>query len=295
MTINTVKNVKRVLWIILIANFAVAIAKIVVGAMIKSASMSADGFHSISDGSSNIVGLIGIRLASKPVDEDHPYGHKKFETLAALFISGMLFLIGGNIIIGAFQKLKSPVMPNITVESVIVLLLTLVINVFVTTIEYKRGKELNSQILISDSLHTRSDIYVSLGVLITLLCVKLGLPPIIDPIMCFIVAGFILYAAYEIFKENSATLVDKAVLDTEKIKEIIMSFEQVKDTHHIRSRGCGSDLYIDMHIMADPDMSIEQSHELVHSIEAELNRELNKNIQVIAHIEPFSEEGFDKD
>lgn len=295
MTINTVKSVRRVLWVILVANLAVAALKVIVGAMINSASMTADGFHSVSDGSSNIVGLIGIRLASKPVDEDHPYGHKKFETLSALFISAMLFLIGGNIIIDGFSRIRNPVIPNITIESIIALVLTLIINIVVCTYEYRRGKELSSQILISDSMHTRSDIYVSLGVLITLIGIKAGLPPIIDPIMCFIVALFILHAAYEIFKENSGVLLDKAVLDTEKIREIIMSFEQVRDTHNIRSRGSGNDLYIDMHIMTDPDMSIEQSHELVHEIEEKLNREFKMNVQAIAHIEPYSDDGFDRD
>jgi divalent metal cation (Fe/Co/Zn/Cd) transporter len=88
---NNYKKVKQVLWIILFVNFGVALLKIIIGNSIKSASMTADGFHSISDGTSNIVGLIGIGLASKPVDKDHPYGHNKFEVLSGLFIGGMLF------------------------------------------------------------------------------------------------------------------------------------------------------------------------------------------------------------
>lgn len=287
MSADIYRRVRQVLWIILFANLGVAVLKIAIGTIINSSSMTADGFHSLTDGSSNVVGLIGIRLASKPVDEDHPYGHTKFETLTGLFIAGMLFFISGKIILGAISRLMNPVIPNITMESLIVLIATLCINIFVCAYEYNSGKKLGSQILISDSMHTKSDIYVSIGVLVTLVCIKMGLPSIIDPIASIIVAGFIIHAAYEIFKDNSGVLVDKAVVDTDKIKDITLSFDQVKDTHNIRSRGSDNDLHIDMHIMTDPYMSIEESHELIHNIEEKLREAISENVQVIAHFEPF--------
>lgn len=284
---NYFKKVKQVLWIILFANFAVAVLKIIIGTIINSTSMAADGFHSLADGSSNIVGLIGIQYASMPVDEDHPYGHRKFEVLAGLFIAGMLFMICGKIVMDAVDRLINPILPGITLESLIILLFTLFVNIFVCIFEYKKGKKFNSHILISDSMHTRSDIYVSAGVLFSLIGIKLGLPPVIDPIASFIVAGFIFHAAYEIFKNNSGVLVDKAVVDTNLIRSIALSFELVKDTHNIRSRGCQNDLHIDMHIMTEPNLSIEKSHELIHSIEERIREDINKNAQVIAHLEPF--------
>src|SRR5690554_224773 len=99
------------------------------GTIIGSSSTTADGFHSLIDGSSNIVGLIGIRLASRPVDDDHPYGHTKFETLAGLLISSILFVLSGRIIVDAVQGFSNPVTPNITLESLILLLTTLVVNI----------------------------------------------------------------------------------------------------------------------------------------------------------------------
>ena len=283
------KKVRRVLWIILFANLGVAAVKIVIGMLIQSVSLTADGFHSITDGSSNIVGLIGIRLAYKPVDEDHPYGHRKFETLAGLYIAGMLFFVSGKIIIEAIGRFMNPVSSNISTESLIALVVTCIINVFVCIYENNQGKRLNSQILISDSMHTRSDIFVSAGVLATLIGIKLGLPSIIDPIVSLIVAGFIIHAAIGIFKDNSDVLVDKAVVDKEKIKSLTLGFEQVKDTHNIRSRGNDIDLHIDMHIMTESDMSIEESHQLIHCIEDQLRKETNKNVQVLAHFEPYIE------
>lgn len=279
-------EIRKVLWTILFANLMVAVLKIVIGSMIKSTSMAADGVHSLSDGSSNIVGLIGIRFAAKPVDEDHPYGHKKFESLSGMFIAIMLVFVGGKIILEAINRLVNPVHASITTESIAVLIITLIVNIFVSSYELKKGKKLNSQILISDSIHTKSDIFISLGVLVTLICIKLGLPIIIDPLVSLVVSGFILHAAYEIFATTSSVLVDKAAVDAEVIKEIAMGFEEVKDAHDIRSRGREDDLHIDMHIVLDSGMNIEESHSLIHSIENRIKERLNRNTQVFVHLEP---------
>jgi cation diffusion facilitator family transporter len=281
------QQVQTVLFVILIANLAVAVLKLAVGTVIDSASMTADGFHSLSDGSSNIVGLIGIKLASKPKDEEHPYGHSKFETLASLFICAMLFAVAGKVIFDAIEKFKNPVTPDITLASLLAMIFTLIVNLFVTTIEYRQGKKLQSQILISDSMHTRSDIYVSVGVLATLVGVKLGLPPVIDPLASLVVSGFIIFAGYEIFKESRNILVDRAVVDTEEITKLVLGFEQVKGVHKIRSRGSQNHIHIDLHILVDPDMKVEDSHELEHQIEDTVRDSLYPTAEVLAHIEPF--------
>lgn len=283
------KKVKRVLWIILFANLGVAALKIIIGGMIHSSSMTADGFHSLTDGSSNIVGLVGISFASRPKDEDHNYGHMKYETMAGLFIAGMLFFIGGKIVFDAIARFANPSVPLITIESLIALIFTLVVNICVSTYEFREGKKLDSHILVSDSLHTRSDIYVSTGVLISLLGIKLGLPPIIDPIASLVVAGFIFYACYEIFKNCSDILLDRTPIDNNKIYEIVLNFPQVKNAHKIRSRGCKSDIHVDLHIMTEPGMSVEDSHTLIHEIEKKLKVEIDRNLQIIVHIEPFHE------
>lgn len=289
MSTDNFNKIKRVLWIIMAANVVAAIVKILVGAIIKSASMTADGFHSITDGSSNIVGLIAISFASKPVDKEHPYGHRKFETLAGLVIAGMLAFIGGKVIVDAASRFFHPVAPSVSLESLVVLLLTLVLNVFVSKYEYREGKKLGSQILICDSMHTRSDIYISAGVLATLAGVKLGLPAIIDPIASVVVSGFILHAAWEIFSTTSGILLDRAVIDTEKVREIVLGFDQVRDVHKIRSRGSEYDLYIDIHIMTDPSMSVEDSHSLTHDMEQRMKDVLKTKVELTVHIEPFKE------
>jgi cation diffusion facilitator family transporter len=283
------KEIKHVLWVILFANIFVALLKLVMGILIESSSMTADGFHSLTDGSSNIVGLIGITLASKPIDNDHPYGHRKFETLCGLFIAAMLFFIGGKIILEAVYRFITPVTPSITLESLVALVVTLGVNIFVSAYEYKKGRKLNSFILVSDSMHTRSDIFVSVGVLFTLVCIKLGLPPIIDPIASLVVSCFIIHAAVDILRSAGSILVDRAIIDTDKVKKIALEFNDVKGVHKIRSRGSENDMYIDMHILTEPDMSVEKSHSLIHAIEEKMKYEINKNLQVIIHIEPYYE------
>ncbi|WP_346912457.1 cation diffusion facilitator family transporter [Clostridium sp.] len=289
MNIDNYKKIRKVLWIIFLANLLVALLKIVIGSLIKSSSITADGFHSLSDGSSNIVGLIGIGLASKPIDKDHPYGHKKFEVLSGLFIAAMLVFMGGKIIINGLVGFTAPKALSITPESLITILITLFINIIVSKYEYSIGKKLNSYILISDSLHTKSDIFVSLGVLTTLIGIKLGLPPIVDSIASLVVAGFILHAAYEIFISTSGILVDKAILDDEFIKNAISDFSEIKDIHNIRSRGSENNIYIDMHIMIDPKYSVEDSHVLLHKIENKIREKTNNTTEVIIHVEPYYE------
>ncbi len=153
--------------------------------------------------------------------------------------------------------------------------------------EYRVGTKLNSYVLISDSLHTRSDIFVSLGVLVTLFGVKLGFPVIIESIVPIIISVFIIYSAYGIFRPSIGILVDRVAVDEDYIKEIVFEFNEVRDVHNIRSRGSKSSIYIDMHVMVDPFISVEKSHDLTHKIEKQIQEEINENAQVIVHIEPF--------
>lgn len=281
------KLVKRVLIIIMVANFLVALAKIVIGYIVKSASVSADGFHSISDGASNIIGLIGISFAIKPEDDDHPYGHEKYETIASMFIATLLVFISYNIIVNAVKKFITPTTLTISYESLIILIVTLIINIFVATYENKAGKKYNSQFLVADSIHTKSDIFVTIGVLITLVLIKLGAPPIIDPIVSFVVALFIIHAAYEIFVDNFSVLTDKVIFSEKEVVEILKEFKVVKNVHKIRSRGYHHHVFLDMHIRIDKDLSIDEAHKLVHKIEDTFKERMGKAVDVVIHVEPY--------
>lgn len=266
-----------------------AIFKIIIGIATKSTSITADAFTSVADGLSNVIAVLGIYFASKPEDEQHPYGHAKIETVASLLIGLFLAYTGIKVMMEAVDKIKNPVHPDITAVSIMVMIFTLIVNGFVSYYEQKKGEELGSSILVSDALHTRSDIYVTIGVLITLFLIKTGAPVILDSIASIIISLLIFKTAYDVFVENTNVLIDARVVDNELIKETVFkNYESVKEIHKIRSRGTQNNIFIDMHVQVDPDMNVRQSHTLMHDIEKTIQKDINSNAHVIIHIEPYS-------
>ena len=181
------RSIRRVLWIVLVLNLAVAAAKYVYGTVTGSASMQADGIHSVFDSAGNVVGLVGIALASRPADEGHPYGHAKFETYASLVIGVLLLLAAFEVGSSAVAKLASgSYTAEVTPLSFAVMAGTLAVNLGVTTYERRCAKRLKSEVLAADANHTLSDALVSVGVIVGLAAVALGFP-MADPVMALVV------------------------------------------------------------------------------------------------------------
>lgn len=285
---NDYKKIQNILLLILILNILVAVSKIIMGRITRSGAISADGFASLADGLSNIIAIIGVYLASKPEDEDHQYGHGKIEIITGLIIGLFLVYAGFNVILEAIGKIKDPVEVSISPLSLIVMLFTLGVNIIVAYYEYKKGNELNSPILIADSLHTRSDIFVTVGVIVTIVLIRLGMSPILDSVASFAVSVMIFYTAYNIFIENINMLIDVKIVDSKEVKSLIMKeYPGVKEMHKIRSRGTKNNVFMDMHVQVDPNMTVEESHKLMHDIERTIQMKIEKKSHVIIHIEPY--------
>lgn len=282
------QQIRRVLFYVLVLNWGVAAAKLFYGWMIRSASMKADGFHSLSDGASNLIGLIGIWIASRPIDQSHPYGHKKFETLTSVIISGLLFLVCFNVVREGVLRFLHPVLPEVNVKSFLVMGVTLAINIGVMIYENRRGRALGSDILISDALHTRSDILTSSSVIITLIGIQLGYP-VLDPVASLIIAFFIGHAAVDILKESSRVLSDGVAIRTEEIEKVVLAIKGVKECHKVRSRGRPDDIHIDLHVLVDPDMHVHRAHHLSYAIENKIKRDFRGVTDVVVHMEPLEE------
>ena len=279
-------QITRALVIVLALNWGVAAAKIIFGLLANFSSMIADGFHSLADGTSNIIGLIGIAISYRPVDKDHPYGHKKYETLFALGIAALLFIISFNLFKEGSSRLFHPRSPNIHPISFIVMLVTLGVNFMVVRYEYGRGRRLHSDILVADSLHTRADIFISLSVIAALIASKLGFP-LVDPIVTMGISFFIAYAGYDIIRDNSRVLCDRAVvLDGKKIVDIVKGVRGTAGCHKIRTRGREDDIHIDLHVMVDPEMRVDDAHQISEEIETALKRAIPGTTDVIVHLEP---------
>ena len=284
---NHYRKIRIILVWILVLNWAVALAKILYGLFSRCTSMTADGFHSLSDGTSNIICLVGIHFASQPVDKDHPYGHKKYETIFSLGIAGLLALVCFNLLRVGLQRLKTPVSPQIDPGSFIVMIITLAVNFWVMNYEYKKGKELKSDILVSDSLHTKADIFTSLSVVAALVVMAFKGPAIIDPIITIMISLFIAHAAFEIIRESSRILCDTAVImDDKKIADIVMSVKGVKACHKIRTRGRVDDTHIDLHVQVNPHMHVDEAHKISYNIEEALKKGIPGVTDVVVHIEP---------
>ncbi len=281
------RKIRKILLIILALNWLTALAKIIYGLSSRCSSMTADGFHSLSDGTSNVIGLLGIHFACQPVDKDHPYGHKKYETLFSLAISAMLFIVAFNLIKQGWSRLLNPILPEVDISSFVIMIITLTVNIWVMRYENKKGRDLKSDILVSDSMHTRADIFTSFSVIASLVAIKLGLP-VIDPIITILISLFIGFAAFEIAKQSSDILCDTAVfLDDQKIRDIVLKTKGVRACHKIRSRGRIDDIYIDLHVQVNPNMHIDNAHQISDHIEEGIKAAIPGITDVVVHMEPL--------
>lgn len=283
------QKIRRVLIYILLLNWGVSVAKLIYSGVIRSVSMKADGFHSFSDGASNIIGLIGIWVASRPIDQNHPYGHKKYETLTSVAISALLFFVCFNVIREGIARFIDPVIPEVNLNAFLVMIVTMAVNIFVMVYENKKGKELKSDVLISDALHTRSDILTSASVIITLMAIKLGIP-VVDPIASLLIAIFIGYAAVQILRESARVLSDGAAIPIREIERVVLAIKGVKECHRIRSRGRADDIHIDLHILVDWKMDVHRAHHLSYAIENKIKRDFRGVTDVVVHMEPMETE-----
>ncbi len=280
-------KVRRVLIYTLLLNITVAAGKVFYGYSIDSISMLSDGFHSFFDGASNVIGLFGIWIASQPPDKDHPYGHRKYETLSTIAIAVLIFAAGIVILREAFARMQSAHTIEVTFASFIVMGITLMVNIGVMKYETRKGRELKSDFLIADAMHTKADIYISLSVVISLIAAKAGFPEV-DIIAAFIITVFIAKMGFEILKSAAEVLTDSSRINPEEIKTVAMNIEGVKDCHGIRTRGNEDCINIDLHLQVDPDQKIKDAHKLAHTVEAAIKKAFPSVADVITHIEPFN-------
>jgi len=280
----------KVTWVlvyIFFLNIAVALIKLFFGLLAGSISMIADSFHSFFDSTSNIIGLVAIRIASKPPDQDHPYGHSKYENFATIAIASLIFLASIEIIRGAGQRLFSGDYSTLNISAItfMAMIVTVVINYLVARYEKRKGVELSSPFLEADAMHTRTDIYVSISVLFGFLMVKMGYP-IFDPAVAIFIVVLIVKMGYGIIKQSSVVLCDMSTLDEAKIYAVVLAVKGVEGCHKIRTRGSESNIYIDLHIKVNPDVPIKDAHEISHKVVDEIKRSFNGIKDVIVHAEP---------
>lgn len=281
-------EVRRILAIILVLNLLVAVAKISFGLLSGSLAIAADGFHSVLDASGNVVALIGISIAARPPDRDHPYGHHRYETLASLAIAALMLLALFTLVQQALGRLQSGNSPEVSAASFVIMLMTLAVNLTVTIWERRAGKRLASSLLMADARHTTSDIYVSLSVIGALIVVALGYAWA-DAAITLVIAVAIAWGAWEIVRDATFVLSDAVAAEPEEIEAVARSVPGVQGTHNIRSRGGEGRTWVDLHIQVDPDMSVHMSHEIASVVAQRVEGLLGQPADVTVHVEPADE------
>ena len=263
-----------------------AAAKIAFGYASGAISILSDGFHSLTDSASNIVGLVGIRAAGQPPDADHPYGHRKYETVAAAALAVFLLLMFVEVLRNASNHLSGRTAPHaISISSFVVMLATIGINLFVVSYESRAAERLGSEVLMADAIQTRGDVWSSLTVIFALVGARLGWP-ILDPLAALVVAGFIGWAGYQIALATTRILSDQIVIAESDIEAVVLTVTGVLGCHQIRTRGSSDHVFLDLHVWLPPDMHLTHAHALSHVVKDRLMARYPQIADAIIHIEP---------
>lgn len=277
--------VRRVLIGLFFANLAVVIAKLLVGLAAHSLAVLGDALHSSVDAVNNVLALVVVRVAARAPDEDHPYGHGKFESLGALALVGFLSITCFELARGAVEHLvgshPAPAISNLQLS---ILVAGLGVNGIVAWYEHRRGVALQSELLVADAAHTRSDVYISVGVIAGLLLARRGLWWA-DPAIALGIAVLIVRVAYQITQRSVPILVDERAVPMDAIQTAAEGVNGVQRAYDIRSRGGSQVRYAEVTIAVDRNANVASAHAIADAVELRLKRELQLN-EVMVHIEP---------
>jgi cation diffusion facilitator family transporter len=284
------QEVRRVLLITLFANVTVVIGKVTAGLAANSLSVLADAAHSSVDAWNNVMALLLARVAAKAPDEDHPYGHAKFETLGALAIVAFLSVTVYELVSSAILRLAGQgELPIATPFVAAVMLVSAVVSFFVARYEEGYGRRFHSEILLADAAHTKSDVFASLGVLVGIGLVGLGYPQA-DAVFTLLVGIVIARAGWRILKTTIPILVDQRAVEESTIRDITRSTAGVIDCFDVRSRGRSGEVFAELTITVPPTLNVEEAHLIADAVEQRVAESVGAR-EVVVHVEPHRGDG----
>ncbi len=279
------QQVRRVLVRVLALNMAVAAAKIIVGLVTGSLSMVADGFHSTMDASSNVIGIVGSAIAARPPDDTHPYGHRRFETMATLTIGGLLLVAAWEILKTAVERLFGGSHTVVTTASFAVMGLTMVVNLVVVIYETTNGKRYRSDLLLADALQTRIDLVISFSVIVGLVAAELGYAWM-DTVIALLIVVLIGRAAFSILRNTTQILVDAAAIDPAEIRRIVASVPGIDNILRVRSRGPADTILADIDVQVQPATTADRASAIADEITHRVKNAFSGITEVQVHFAP---------
>jgi len=284
-------KINRVLILTMFLNLFVCLLKVVLGLVTGSLTIMADGLHSLGDTLSNIVGMVGIKLAQKQPDKKYPYGYEKFEAVATLIIAGLISITFFEVMKSGIERLLNPQVVEISPLVLLLMAVSVGVNIFVVWYESRASKRHRSELLHADASESRTDIYISIGVMIGIFFMYQGMYWL-DGVITIIVGLFILKVIIDIIISTVKVLADGQIIDPEEVEKIVLSVPGARFCHSIRSRGREDAFYIDLHLGVDPNISVEEAHdEICHSVKLALEEHYSTLKSAQVHIEPDNESG----
>lgn len=280
------RKVRRVLAVVLVLNLAVAGAKLGYGSFSGSVAMIADGFQSLLDGVANVIGIVGIVVAARPPDQEHHFGHGRYETLASMAIGALMAIGVVEIVQAAISRWQAGETPDVTGVSFVVMIGTMAINAGVTFWERRAARRLRSDLLEADARHTGSDVLVSGAVILGLIGERLGLHGA-DALVSLIVAAVIAWTAWGILREASLVLSDAATdVDPRSLLAAIVAVPGVITAHNLRVRSSRLQSWAEVHVTVNPELTVKAAHDVATNVEITIREEVGAETQSIVHVEP---------
>lgn len=276
----------------MVTNVILTLLKLAAGLIAHSGAMISDAVHSASDIFSGVIVLIGVRISSRAPDEKHPYGHERFECVAALLLSGVLALVGGTIGVNAVKDIisghKQEIPGILALAAAVVSIATKE-----TLFWYTRGyaKKYRSTALHAESWHQRSDALSSVGALIGIAGARMGIP-VMEPIASFIISLFILRVAVRIFRDAIDQMVDHSASEETETAFRTTALEQpgVKGVELLRTRMFGNRVYVDLEIAADPNLTLAEAHEIAERVHDAIEQTYSDVKHIMVHVNPSKEQ-----
>ena len=286
---NMKKTAMKVSIISIIANVVLAAFKLVAGVFAHSGAMISDAIHSASDVFSTFVVMIGIKIASKEPDEEHPYGHERMECVAAIILATILCITGLGIGKNALRNItgNSGEMAVPGVLALIAAIVSLIVKEAMLWYTRHDAKKIDSGALMADAWHHRSDALSSIGAFIGIIFARMGYV-MMDSIACLVICVFIVKAAYDIFKDAIDKMVDKSCsLEVEaEIRTIVMSVDGVKGIDSLSTRLFGNKMYVDIEIRADGEKTLNETHEIAEAVHDSIEAQFEKVKHIMVHVNP---------
>ena len=275
----------------IIINFILFLIKLICGIAISSDAIISDAVHSASDVFSTIIVIFGVIMASKASDKEHPYGHERIESIVSLILSGVLFVIGIGIGYEGFLCIYTKAYPVFRIPpiyAILVSILSIVVKELMFQYTAKAAKKLNSDALMADAWHHRSDSLSSVGCLIGIIGVQIGYP-ICDSIASIIICMFVIKSAYEIFNESCSKLIDRSCNDKTLNKIIDVTSQQygVIQIDNVKTRLFGPKLYVDIEISVDPQLSIYDAHNIAERVHNAVENSITDVKHCMVHVNPY--------